>query len=148
MKIILLILHFLLASMVTIVSACILQTQMVLLELTKLDIQISLSERLYMTWQDLVGLIPAYGTIITIGLALGFGICKLIWRYTPLKSSILYVVAGGAVMAVILIAMQPVLGVTLVAGARSTLGILLQIAAGMLGGFCFLRLRNQQHSAK
>ena len=132
--------------MVTIVSACLLQTQMVLLELTKLDIQISFTDRLYMSWQDLIGLIPAYGTIITIGLLLGFGICKLIRRYTPLKSSILYVFAGGTVMAVILLAMQPVLGVTLVAGARSTLGILLQIAAGAFGGFCFMRLRARQPS--
>jgi uncharacterized membrane protein YeaQ/YmgE (transglycosylase-associated protein family) len=51
-------------------------------------------------------------------------------------------------MAVILIAMQPVLGVTLIAGARSSFGIILQIIAGMIGGFCFMRLRKPQHSAQ
>lgn len=140
--------HFLAAAIATAVSASLLQTQMVLFELTKLDIKISLSERIYMSWQDLLGLIPPFGAVIAIGLALGFGISKLIMRYTPFKSSLLYVLAGGAVMAVILLAMQPVLGVTLIAGARSSIGIVLQIVAGLLGGFCFMRLRSKQHSAK
>ena len=141
-------LHFLVATIVTVVLACLLQTQMVLLELSKLDVQISFSKRAYMSWQDLAGLIPSYGIVILIGLAIGFGIAKLIRRYTSLKSSRLYIFAGATVMAVILIAMQPVLGVTLIAGARSGLGIMLQIIAGATGGFCFMRLRNPIHSAK
>lgn len=148
MKKMLLILHFLLAATVTVVAACLLQTQMVLFELTKLNIEISFSKRLYMSWQDLLGLLPYYGLIITIGLAIGFGVCKLIRRYSPFKSFTLYIIAGAAAMAAILIAMHPVMGITMVAGARSNLGVLLQIAAGMLGGFCFMNLRRLQHSAK
>ncbi|MFT6267662.1 MAG: hypothetical protein ACJAVV_000461 [Alphaproteobacteria bacterium] len=37
--------------------------------------------------------------------------------------------------------MQPVLGVTLIADARSGFGVMLQIIAGLLGGLCFMRLR-------
>lgn len=148
MKKFVLTLHFILATIVTVVFACLLQTQMVLHELSKLDVQISLSKRMYMSWQDLAGLLPSYGSIILIGLAIGFGIAKLIRRYTSLKSPLLYVFAGGAVMAVILIAMQPVLGVTLIAGARSGVGIMLQIIAGTIGGFCFMRLRKRLHSAE
>lgn len=144
----LLALHFILATIVTVVFACLLQTQMVLHELSKLDIQISFSKRLYMSWQDLSGLIPSYGVVILLGLAIGFGIAKLIRKYTPLKSSRLYLFAGAVVMAVILIAMQPVLGVTLVAGARSAIGVILQIIAGTIGGFCFMRLRKPLHSAE
>lgn len=148
MKKMLLALHFILATIVTVVFACLLQTQMVLHELSKLDIQISFSKRLYMSWQDLSGLIPSYGVVILLGLAIGFGIAKLIRKYTPLKSSRLYLFAGAVVMAVILIAMQPVLGVTLVAGARSAIGVILQIIAGTIGGFCFMRLRKPLHSAE
>jgi len=147
MKKLVLILHFLLASIATTLIACLLQTQMVLLGLTKLDIHVSLSDRVYMSWQDLLGLIPTYGGIITLGLLIGFGVCKLIILYSPFKSPFLYIFAGGAAMAVILLAMQPVMGITLVAGARSALGIALQVVAGMLGGFCFMRLRRYQHSA-
>lgn len=147
MKKLLLTLHFLLATVVTVIFACIAQTQMVLHELSQLEVQISLSKRLYMSWQDLAGLLPSYGSIILLGLAIGFGATKLIRRYTSIKSSNLYIFAGGAVMAVILIAMQPVLGVTLIAGARSSVGIILQIIAGMIGGFCFMSLRKPQHSA-
>lgn len=147
MKKLLLTLHFLLATVVTAIFACIAQTQMVLHELSQLEVQISLSKRLYMSWQDLAGLLPSYGSIILLGLAIGFGATNLIRRYTSIKSSNLYIFAGGAVMAVILIAMQPVLGVTLIAGARSSVGIILQIIAGMIGGFCFMSLRKPQHSA-
>jgi predicted membrane-bound dolichyl-phosphate-mannose-protein mannosyltransferase len=148
MKKFVLTLHFILATIVTAMLACLAQTQMVLHGLSQLDVQISFSERLYMSWQDLAGLLPSYGSIILLGLAIGFGATKLIRRYTSIKSPNLYIFAGGAVMAVILIAMQPVLGVTLIAGARSSFGIILQIIAGMIGGFCFMRLRKPQHSAQ
>lgn len=137
--------HFVLATIITVVSACILQTQMVLLALGNINVDVTWSQRLYMTWQDLLGLFPSYGAVITIGLLVGFAIAKLIKTYTRLSSPYLYLIAGGCTMAVILTAMQPILGVTLLAGARTALGIVLQIIAGVLGGYCFMRLRHSYH---
>jgi len=147
MKKLVLLQHFLLAALVTIISACLLQTQMVLLALSNIGIDITWSQRIYMSWQDLLGLLPSYGVIITIGLAIAFLIAKTIRKRTRANSPFLYVVAGGVTMAAILVAMQPILGVTLLAGARSFLGIILQIGAGLLGGLCFMRLRRLQTKA-
>lgn len=141
MKKLVLLQHFILASLVTMISACVFQTQMVLWGLSELNIDINWSKRVYMTWQDLLGLLPTYGVIVTIGLAIGFAIAKALKTYTSIKTPLLYTIAGGLTMATILAAMQPVLGVTLLAGARSATGITLQIIAGVLGGFCFSRLR-------
>lgn len=145
MKKLVLLQHFIVSVLVTILAACIFQTQMVLASLSDLDIDVMLSDRVYMTWQDLLGLLPSYGIIICIGLALGFGIAKLLRHYTSLQSFGLYALAGATVMAVILLAMQPVLGVTLLAGARSVMGILLQILAGLLGGICFMYFRKKNN---
>jgi hypothetical protein len=144
MKKLVLLQHFLFAVVITFVTACVLQTQMVLLELTKLNIIITWSDRLHMVWQDLLGLLPSYGAIVAIGLGIGFGIAKLVKTYSSINSYRLYILAGGLTMAVILFAMQPVLGVTLLAGARSGLGIGLQIFAGLLGGFIFMYFRKAQ----
>jgi hypothetical protein len=137
-------LHFIIASLLTVVSACILQTQMVLLGLSDINIDISWADRLSMSWQDLLGLLPSYGVVVTIGLAIGFSVAKLISKKTSLRTSYLYIIAGGFTMTAILLAMQPILGVTLLAGARSTLGVSLQVLAGLVGGYCFMRLR-QKH---
>ncbi|MGK0371865.1 MAG: hypothetical protein ACJAW1_002109 [Glaciecola sp.] len=75
--------------------------QMVLLALSNLNIDITWSKRIYMTWQDLIGLFSSYGAIIAIGLAIGFIIAKIIKTYTPLNSYYLYFIAGGLTMAVI-----------------------------------------------
>jgi hypothetical protein len=146
MKKLVLLQYFVLAACVTFVSVCILQTQMVLLALSNLDIDITWSKRIYMTTQDLLGLFPSYGVVIAIGLAIGFVIAKIIKSYTRLSSYYLYVVAGGFTMAAILMAMHPILGVSLLAGARSTFGIVLQIISGLLGGFCFMRLRQPRNA--
>lgn len=142
--------HFLLAAIVSVVSACLLHTQMVLLELSKIDIQISMQKRLYMSAQDLLGLAPTYGVIICLGLILAFSIAFALRKYLfneSNRSYYLYVVAGGAAMLTILLAMHPILELTLLAGARSSTGIILQILAGLMGGLCFANLR-KQHAQK
>jgi nucleoside recognition membrane protein YjiH len=135
--------HLLIASLICFVSASVLQTQMVLFGLSELDINIPIADRLNMSMQDLIGLLPTYGPIVLIGLTIGFSIAKLLLRFTPISSRIIYVIAGGITMLVILLAMQPVLGVTLLAGARSMNGILLQMLSGVLGGICFMILRKK-----
>lgn len=142
MKKTVLLLHFILCALVTILIACILQTQMVLHGLSDIGVHISWVERVSMSYQDVVGLLPSYGVIITIGLAAGFGITKWIQIKIKQTPAHLYILAGGVTMAVILAAMHPLLGVTLLAGARSAVGITLQIAAGCIGGYCFMYLRS------
>jgi hypothetical protein len=57
---------------------------------------------------------------------------------------LLYPLAGFVAIFVMLLAMQPVLGITLIAGARSTLGIVSQCLAGLIGGWLFMKLRERR----
>lgn len=137
------IIPFTLAACCTFLLASILQTQMVLFNLTKIQINIPFIDRLVMSWEDLVGLLPSYGVVIVIGLAIGFSIAKLFKKFVKIDNFYLNPIAGALTMLAILLAMQPILGVTLLAGARSTLGITLQMLAGFVGGYVFLILRTK-----
>ncbi len=133
---------FILAWLATFVVASILQTQVVLYGLAQIDVHIALSDRLLMTWQDIVGLLPTYGLVILVGLAVGFSVAKLITKFTHLSKTYLLPLSGAITMLAILLAMQPILGVTLLAGARTATGIILQMSAGLIGGISFIRIRN------
>lgn len=132
---------FILAWLITFIVASVLQTQMVLYGLSQLDVEIGLSKRLLMTWQDIAGLLPTYGLVILLGLSIGFGVAKLIYKFTNLSRTYLLPLAGALSMLAILLAMQPILGVTLLAGARTATGIALQMLAGLIGGVSFIYIR-------
>ncbi|WP_371195701.1 hypothetical protein [Glaciecola sp. SC05] len=138
--------YTLLASIVGFIFASMLHTQSVLAKLTEIDVIITVSERLNTTWHDLIGLAPTYGLIICITLLLSFSVAGLLNKKLKASKHIIYPLAGGAGFLLMLIAMQPILGVTIIAGARGTIGLLLQISAGVLAGICFAQFRRTKSS--
>jgi len=140
--------HLFIAAFGCAVAAILLHTQMVLAALNNIDISIPMSDRLYMSVQDLLGLLPVYGAIILLGLAIAFSITKLIRKFFTVKPIAIYPIAGAAALFVILISMQPILDITLLAGARSTTGIILQAVAGALGGVLFAVLRQPKSNRR
>ena len=129
------------ASVCTFVIASVAHSQFVLLELVKINIDVPLSDWLSMTVSDIAGLSIGYGAVIAITLLLCFLILTLVnakWIRLPVWA---YIVGAALAIALMLLAMQPLLNVTLIAGARSTLGFLAQCCAGLLGGYCFARVR-------
>jgi hypothetical protein len=115
-------------------------TQSVLAKLTEININISMSERLSTTYEDMLGLAPTYGLVILIALTIAFSIAGLISKKLTVSARLLYPLAGGVAFLVMLLAMQPILNVTLLAGARGTAGIALQVCAGVIAGICFAHL--------
>lgn len=142
-KYLLLVLHFLLSTVITAVLACLAHTQFVLHELIVLDIDISIDDRAYMSAQDLIGLLPTYGSIVLIGFLIAFLTVWLIRQYTPVKSLHLYTLAGGVAMLTILTLMDNLLNLSFLAGARSSLGMMFQVITGLIGGAIFVYLRKQ-----
>lgn len=128
------------ASILTFIFASIFHSQFVLLGLTQINIDIPMSDWLGMTFSDILGLSLGYGSVIAVTMLLCFGISTLItryWRRLPVWS---YPVFGALAIALMLLAMQPLLNVTLIAGARSSLGFLFQCCAGLIGGYVFARM--------
>jgi hypothetical protein len=139
--------YLLVATLIGFLFASMLHTQAVLAKLTDIGIIITLSERLSTTWQDMLGLAPTYGIVILIGLTIAFSVAGLINKKLKSTGMILYPLAGGLAFLVILLAMQPILNVTLLAGARGTTGLFMQVVAGVIAGFCFWSLLKHKKSS-
>lgn len=136
--------YILLAAVVGFIFASILHTQSVLAKLTELNINITTAERFNTTWQDLLGLAPTYGLLILMTLTLSFSIAGLVNIKLSAPKAIIYPLAGGTGFLLMLLAMQPILGVTLIAGARGVFGLMLQVSAGIIAGICFAQLSKRQ----
>lgn len=131
-----------LAAVITVVVlAVILQTQNVILRLEDIGAEVGLGERVSMTLYDIMHLGSLYGIFIAIALALAFLAGGLLFRFTKFGRSIIYPVAGGiAILVMIFLMKRAFFDVHIIAGARDSLGIALQILAGMIGGFIFAKL--------
>ena len=129
--------RFLLSGALAFVLASMFHTQSVLMKLSQLDISISLQQKVESIGVDLLGLAPTYGIVVLVGLAIAFILASQLNRLLLVPKTWIYAVAGGLAMAVILLAMKPILNVTLLAGARELGGFLLQCLAGTLGGLVF-----------
>ncbi|AMO57784.1 hypothetical protein [Endozoicomonas montiporae] len=127
---------WLLAVVVTFVVGSIAQSQFVLAGLEQIGVAISYSSRFYTTLNDLVGLLPGYGTVIAIGFLPAFGFAG--WIRKKLQTGLwVFPLAGFVTILTIFAAMYPIFEVTLVAGARSTAGLVCQCLSGALGGVVF-----------
>ncbi|MBT0585273.1 hypothetical protein [Alteromonas oceanisediminis] len=138
---------WIIAALVTFALASVFHSQFVLYELSRLNIAIPSSEWVSMTLSDFIGLLPSYGGAIAFALLMGFIILTGVNRYVGQVPRWLFPFAAAFAMAVMLLAMQPILNVTLIAGARSTLGFLFQCAAGLMGGYVFARIISQKHTS-
>lgn len=135
------------ALLTTYLVASILHTQFVLLNLLQLNVDIGPRQWLSMTLEDIQGLLVLYGS--AIGVTVFFAMIVAKWlatrrHYSPTLRTFIYALAGATGMWVMLAAMQPILNVTLIAGARSTLGVIMQCVAGLLGGVVFALSQKQR----
>lgn len=136
-------LHFFAAVLVTFVLASLFHSQFVLHELTRLGVEITIQTRITSSMEDLIGLLPGYGAVITVSLLLGFLIIWGVRRFRPSLTVWSYAAGGFTAMLVAHIAMYPIMNITLIAGARSDLGLLCQCVAGLCGGAAFAYERSK-----
>ncbi|MFT4808375.1 MAG: hypothetical protein ACI9LX_001705 [Paraglaciecola sp.] len=139
--------HFLVAVMFAFVIASLFHSQFVMAELSKVGVEILFNDRLSMSIDDLLGLYPTYGIVIAVSYFISFIVAGLLIKRFKLSPNILYFLAGGVGVTVALLAMHPILEITLLAGARSTFGFICQSLAGAMGGVVFANLRIKQHIA-
>lgn len=141
---------WLLAVLTTVIISVVFQTQNVLARLNDIGADISVSDRFSMTGYDIIHFGSVYGAFIAIAFIIAFLAGGLVFRFAKFGRSLIYSVAGGVAMLVMLMAMKQVFfGIHLVHGASDTLGISMQILAGAIGGFIFARVSRKfkHHSA-
>lgn len=133
------------AWLVTFAFASLFHTICVLVNLSALDVFIPWYTWLTTIGRDFVGLLPTYGVIIAVALLIAFATTIVIIEWyqqslrllSPLSILLLFSLSGSAAIAATLLAMQPILDITLIAGSRGVLGFILQCGAGLLGGALF-----------
>lgn len=140
MRIAKVVLGFVMAVVVATVLGSIAHTQFVLAELTRLGIEIPVSDRLSTTAQDIVGMGPMFGMIIGIAFLVAMSAAVLVYKFAGTQRYLVFGVAGATALGVALTAMGLVYDITPIAGARSTIGFIAQMAAGALGGLTFARV--------
>ena len=139
-----LIADFLLAVLCSFILASLFHSQFVLHGLVKLGIEIDFMTRLSSSFEDMQGLLPTYGAIILVALLTGFTITWLVRKYFTHLTIWLYPLAGAMSIGIALLAMQPILNITLIAGAREIFGFAMQCVAGLIGGWVFMYQRKSR----
>ena len=133
---------FIIAVLVTYVSAAIFYTQQVIAKQSAIGMEFTAGQKLDYYTSNLSGLWQ-YGATITIALLIAFAIAAGVKRILTPLAPIAYPVAGAAAMALLIVLIESQLGggAGVIGGARDAMGISLQCFAGFLGGGLFAMLR-------
>lgn len=138
---------FLIAAAVTFAAASFAHTQMILNELAAMGAPVSAGLRFSQGISDMMGLLGSgsppgiFAAIIAIGLAVAYPVAGLVTRLAPGLRWFVFMVAGAIAMFVIFTALKSALGTVGLFGARGTVGLVLQMGAGALGGLVFSVLK-------
>lgn len=130
---------FLASWLLTFTLASLFHSQYVVNQLVNVGIEISFSDRVNLTLDDWLGLLPTYGAIIAVALAIAFSVTGLLYRKRPKYGIQLFVIAGVTAFAVALVAIESIMNITIIAGARGW-GFYTQLIAGAVGGYVFALL--------
>ncbi|WP_286936815.1 MULTISPECIES: hypothetical protein [unclassified Pseudoalteromonas] len=130
---------FLVSWLFTFTLASLFHSQYVVNQLVDVGVMVSLSDRINLTLNDWLGLLPTYGAIIAIALAIAFFAVVLLVKKFKKYSMVLFVASGITAFAVVLVAIESIMNIHIIAGARGW-GFYLQLLAGALGGLLFALL--------
>jgi hypothetical protein len=137
------------AVAVVVILGVIFQTQNVITRLGDLGADIGIGQRLSMTLYDIMHFGSLYTPFIAIALVIAFLAGGLLYHFTEFGRRIIYPVAGGFAILIMLFAMkQAFFDVHIINGAKDALGISLQVLAGVIGGWVFSRLTRNLIKAK
>jgi hypothetical protein len=131
---------YLSAVVVTYLLASITATQSVVSSLSGMGVALGFGERIAMTLQDISGMAGMFLPMVAFGLLIAFMIAALICRYRGQWRFPLYILAGATALVGIHLALNLAFGITPVAIARTTGGLLLQAVAGAAGGLTYVLL--------
>ncbi|MDA1075845.1 MAG: hypothetical protein O3A63_13940 [Proteobacteria bacterium] len=111
-----------------------------------LGVEVSFIDRLGWIGHDLAGMAAVYLPILVVGFAIAFAVTALILKASPGLRTIGYVLAGGVALFAIHQLLYLVTDIHGLPATRSTLGLGLQVIAGIAGGYVFARVGAPQTS--
>ena len=139
---------FLLAGLVAYAIAVLFYTQINLINLTDLGVDISFSDRLGAAAHDLLSMTGMYLPIMLVALLVAFSLAAIVIRFLPNLRTLGFVVAGTVGVLALVLFFSSFLGTNPIAVTRSSFGLLSQCGAGGIGGLVYAlvsqRLLNYQ----
>ena len=142
MKLIKTMLYFFVAVLATFLLASIVGTQLVLADIQRFGLVVSLSDRVSATTHDIAGLVTMLPILISVTFLLAFIIAESGRRITSGKRIYWYTAAGLTSLPASLTLIKTLMGGTVFAAARTGSGMLLIALCGLFGGWLFARLVN------
>lgn len=130
---------FLICWLLTFTLASLFHSQYVVNQLVNLGVVITVKQRLTMMFDDWLGLLPTYGLVIAIAFLIAFFVASWIYRRLSQYKTLLFVLAGILAFIVVLIAIESIMNIHVIAGARGW-GFYAQLLAGATGGYVFAKL--------
>jgi hypothetical protein len=127
---------FVMAVIATSLLGSIFSTQFVLAGLQGLGVEIPISDRFSMTLADF-GILPAMGILYSICLLAGFLVAGLCAMKIGGSRTTWFVAAGASAVICELLILSALMDLMILAGARTTMGLVAQGVAGGVGGWVF-----------
>jgi len=138
---------FLVSWLLTFTLASLFHSQYVVNQLVNVGVVVGFNDRVNLILEDWLGLLPTYGAIIAIALAIAFLVTWFIAKKMNKQGTQLFVIAGVVAFATALIAIESIMNITIIAGARGW-GFYAQLCAGAVGGYVFAKLiKENKHKA-
>jgi hypothetical protein len=131
---------YLSAVMVAYLLAAITATQSVVSSLAGMGLPINFPERVSMTLSDIGGMAGMFLPLVAFALLIAFMATALVCRYRNQWRFPLYVLSGALALVCIHLALRLAFGITPVAIARTTGGLMMQGLAGAAGGLTYVLL--------
>ena len=124
--------------LLTFTCASLFHSQYVVNQLVNVGVVVSIADNASMTLDDWLGLLPTYGIIIAIALAIAFSVAS--WLSSKIKRYTLplFVLSGCCALALVLVAIESIMNMHVIAGAREW-GFYAQLLAGAIGGYAFCK---------
>lgn len=125
----------------TFVLASLGATQSVLARVRDMGLPVGFDQHVATSLHDLAGMTTLLLPLIGVALLIGFGVAALLVRRFGSARLTLYALAGGCAMWALHTLLTLTLDITPVAAARTAAGLIVQSAAGAVGGAVFALLK-------
>ena len=122
------------------ILAATISTQIVLKELIVIGVEIPLQIRLTTTLHDIAGLMPTFSPVFGFGFLIAFFAAAQMTKRTNLSAHMVFAGAGFVSVLVTLVTLEAVLGLTALAAARETSGVILLSLCGLPAGVTYFSL--------
>ncbi len=126
--------------------ASVFATQFVIAALEAVNVDIPFTTRLATTFTDLA-VLQALAPLFAACYLPGFEVAALCTRHLPGTRRFWFIVGGFTSVLAGLLLLESVFGAMMLAGARSTAGLIMQAVAGAIGGWLMHHLTAQQEIA-